>query len=239
MAITFTAAGAAKSVASGNITTLAIPAGFAADDIHVVVVNAADNVSITLPAGWTKKIETNSGVFERLTVGWRRAVGGDSTFTVTHAAGDTATARVFGYRGCITTGDPFEDAQATATAGSKTVTAPDLTIVNANDMILFCCGSAVSGDTSNGMSTASYSGTNPTFTERGDTNSGTGVSSSEISVADGIRTVASGPGSRTAAITTAFAAGLVNNVGTQLALIEAGGGGGAVAAKNLAALGVG
>jgi hypothetical protein len=132
---------------------------------------------------------------------------------------------VFGYRGVVATGDPFEDAQLQANTATKTITTPDLTIATANDMILFVAGTALLNDTSNPMSTAGYSGTNPTFTERQDS-APTIPNANDCSlvVADGLRTVASAPGARTATITTGALATAVNNIGALLALKDAAGG---------------
>lgn len=223
MAVTFNAAGASKNVASGNITTLALPAAFAADDIHVCCVAASDNVTVTFPAGWTKKLELNAGTFLRLTVGWRRAVAGDTTITVTHAAGNSAIARIFGYRGCVTTGDPFEDAQLQANTATLTITTPDLTLAQAGDMLLFVAGVAFSANTSGTYSVAGYSGTDPAFTERQDSGGGLGSNFIEMAVADGVRTAASNPGARTATISAGapFTAAGTNNIGALLALIDA------------------
>jgi hypothetical protein len=168
--------------------------------------------------------ELNAGTFLRLTVAWRRAVGGDAAFTITHAAGDSSIARVFGYRGCVASGDPFEDAQAQANTGTTTITTPNLTLATANDMILFVAGAALAADTSNPMSTAGYSGTNPAFTERQDSEAALNANDASLVLADGIRTVASAPGARTATVTTGALATAVNNVGALLALLDAAGG---------------
>ena len=239
MAVTFNAAGAVKSNAgSGDMTTVALPAGFAADDIHVLVVASSDNVAVTA-TGFTSKLATNSSTNCRLSVLWRRAVAGDSTFTVTHTAGNGALCRVFGYRGCVTSGDPFEDAQIQANTGTLTITAPNLTLATtAGNMILFCAAVGTAG-TSNTFAVASYSGTDPAFTERQDSSNVSGSNHAHLVEADGVRTAASAPGSRTATITTAYSAATVNNVGALLALKDASAGGGGTTVKNLAALGVG
>src|SRR3954466_13829799 len=126
MAITLVAAGTAAHAASGNVTP-GLPAGFAADDIHICVVNAADNVVPTMPAGWTSKQGINNGLIERQTIFWRRAVGGDTAPVVTHAAGDSVTAQIFGFRGCVTAGDPIEAINGGSTGTGKTATATTIT----------------------------------------------------------------------------------------------------------------
>jgi hypothetical protein len=74
------------------------------------------------------------------------------------------------------------------------------------------------------MSTAGYSGTNPAFTERQDSEAALNANDASLVLADGIRTVASAPGARTATVTTGALATAVNNVGALLALLDAAGG---------------
>src|SRR4051812_21157356 len=182
MAITFVAAGTAVWAASGNVTP-GLPAGFAADDIHVCIVTASDNVVPTMPAGWTSKQGVNNGAIERQTIFWRRAVAGDTAPVVTHAAGDTVGARIFGFRGCVAAGDPIEAINGGSTgsgipsASAITATATAITPLSANAAILFAL-SWTCADTSNFTTTASYSGTNPTFAEIAD-NTATAVGVNE------------------------------------------------------------
>src|SRR4051794_7729890 len=111
MAISFVNVGTIAHAASGNITP-ALPASIAAGDILVLVVGAADNVVVTLPAAYTKKLEVNSSTNCRLTVAWARATGSDSAPLVTHAAGNSVFGVIGAFRGCISAGDPFTDAQS-------------------------------------------------------------------------------------------------------------------------------
>src|SRR5712691_1032612 len=79
--ITFVAAGT-NAVAIATSVSPGLPAGFAANDIHVLVVTTENNDVITVPAGWTKKIELANGSTMKLTVAWRRAVAGDTAPTI-------------------------------------------------------------------------------------------------------------------------------------------------------------
>ena len=72
----FRAVGTIATAQSGNVTP-GLPTGWQANDIHICIVGAADNVTCTFPAGWTKKIELNNGTTERITIAWKRAAGGD------------------------------------------------------------------------------------------------------------------------------------------------------------------
>src|SRR5689334_5874302 len=111
MAITFVNVGTIANATSGNITP-ALPASIQAGDILVLVVGSADNVSVSLPAAYTKKIELNAGTNCRLTVAWARATGSDSAPLVTHAAGSSIFGVIGAYRGAVSSGDPFSDAQS-------------------------------------------------------------------------------------------------------------------------------
>jgi len=102
---TFVAAGAAAFTAT-NAATLApgLPAGWAADDIHVLVVHRSDNTDITDPSGWTKI--SPSGVADTNTTAQivelylRRAVAGDTDPTITAGTGTIVRgAQIFGVRG--------------------------------------------------------------------------------------------------------------------------------------------
>lgn len=198
MAVAFRAAGTASNAQTGSSATPGLPSGFQADDIHVAVILAGNNDVITVPGGWTKKIEQDNGTSHRLTVAWRRAVGGDSTPTFSGNSQDV-TAQIFGFSGCTTSGDPFSAAQAQANASGTTVTAPAITPVNANEMILFVGGASNLG--ASPLNFSAYSGTNPTFTEGFD-NAYTGglVFNLGIFGAYGLKTDTTSTGSRTATI---------------------------------------
>lgn len=108
---------------TGNITP-ALPSGWQADDILVMMVETADE-AVTAPAGWTQApnspvSQTNADV-TRLTVFYRRAVGGDGNPTITDP-GDHAGARIIAVSGCVTTGDPW-DVTAGAPDNASTTTA--------------------------------------------------------------------------------------------------------------------
>src|SRR4051794_34425628 len=168
MAISFVNVGAIANGTSGNVTPV-LPASIVAGDILLLVVGSADNISVSLPAGWTKKVELNSSTNCRLTVAWARATGSDSNPQVTHLAGNSIFGVIGAFRGCKSSGDPFTDAQSQANAGTTTtITAPTITPLS-GDFVIFAaaCGE---GGTNNGgtQSITAWSGTNPTLTERAD-----------------------------------------------------------------------
>lgn len=207
MAIAVTVAGTVASASSGNITP-GLPSGWAAGDIHCLIVMSSDNVAITLPANWVIKSATNNGASERVTFAYKRAVAGDTNPLVTHTAGAAIIGRIAGFRGAIATGDPFEAGAAQANASSATISAAALTTLTANCMIVFAGGSAAEGTVSG------YSGTNPVFTEIID--STFAGEDNTICMAYGIKTDISTTGARTATNT-----GAAVNVGTMWAMTEA------------------
>jgi hypothetical protein len=192
LAITRVAVG---TVATGITATVTpgLPAGFFTDDIHVCLVNLENTTAVSFPAGWTQKIALNNTL--RTEIWWRRAVAGDTGPAIS-GAGLGIVARIVGYRGCTRGGDPFSAFGSQANAASTTDTAPAITPLEANDMILFA-GSALNLAA---MTFSAYSGTNPTFSEAmqndltGDTNHIAGF------LADGIKTDATTTGTRTATI---------------------------------------
>ena len=193
---------------SGTITP-GLPAGFSANDIHVCVVAAFNNTSLGFPAGWTKIVEVNNGANHRCTVAWRRAVGGDAGPAIT-GSGTSIIARIFGFAGVVTSGNPHDAVGSQANASSATITAPTITPLNDNDMVVFT-GTSIAVGTVSG-----YSGTNPTFTEGFDSNYA--GEDETICLAYGTQTPAGATGARTA---TCTAAGV--NVGAMLSLTPAGG----------------
>lgn len=210
--------------AGGNITP-ALPAGILANHILVLVIQAADNVVCTLPAAYTKKLETNSGTIGRQTIAWARATGADSAPLVTHSGvGNNAIgARIYAYSGCITSGDPFSATSANAVAQGTGTTLTATTITPANGEMVLFIASFFDNVTSNVPSTLSgWSGTNPTFTnERGD-NSTNGLNTQAWSggLAEGTSN-GTATGSRTVVMNVAqSAAG--TSVSTLMSLIEAG-----------------
>src|SRR5437870_9165126 len=97
MAATFVAAGAVASASSGNVTP-ALPT-FAVDDILVLQVATLDNVTISLPAGWTIDNSTPSSPAFQSTFAWKRAVAGEAAPLVTHTGGLGIVAGISSWRG--------------------------------------------------------------------------------------------------------------------------------------------
>lgn len=152
MAIAVRAVGA---VGTGlGAVTPGLPAGTDVDDILVMFVQTM-NQAITV-SGWTEagsSPQSEAGAATRLTVFWKRATGG-SDATTTSDSGDHQLARIIGFTGCVTSGDPFDVTAggSQATPGTA-LTVPGATTTVANTMVL--AAAAVSSDESN---TAFFSG---------------------------------------------------------------------------------
>lgn len=140
---TFVGAGtAAFGNTSGTGVTPGLPTGWAADDIHVLLVAVSNNTDIAEPSGWTKfspsgAAENNTTV-QRVELWWRRAVAGDTAPTVAAQANTVVRgARIFGVRGCPTSGDPFDVTSRLNNAASATVSTTDITSTIKNTFGLF------------------------------------------------------------------------------------------------------
>lgn len=221
-AVAFRAAGTVSFAGPGTGATPGLPSGFQADDINVAVIMAGNNDTISVPAGWTKKIEQDNSTVHRLTIAWRRAQAGDPTPTFSGNTQDII-AQVIGFSGVVNSGDPFSASGAQANASGTTVTAPAITPLNANEMVIFVGGRSNTGATTSTFS--GYSGTNPTFTEAFDNANTAGAVVYDLAIfgAYGIKTDTTSTGSRTATATNAG-----ENTGALLSLIPAGAGGGTV-----------
>lgn len=114
MAVAVRAVGTVATATTGAAAP-GLPAGFQADDIHVLVIET-ENEPIPAMSGWNNvgagTVNLATGVVTALTIRWRRAVGGDTTPSVPAstgaAAGKHTICRVIGFSGCETNGDPWD-----------------------------------------------------------------------------------------------------------------------------------
>lgn len=150
MAITFINASANVEAASGNLTVT--PGATVTDDILLLAVSSHDNVGISLPANWTIYEQANNTTALRATLAWKRAVGAEGAFTITHTNGDGIVANVANYRGCVRTGSPINASVLTANGSSSTCTAATITSTVHNCMLVFTMH-----DSDNGASSAQSS----------------------------------------------------------------------------------
>jgi hypothetical protein len=129
----FRAAGTAQS--GINALTVAWPTHLT-NDIGILVVETGGEgttLTITAPTGWVAvtgspvtAVATNAG--SKLQVFWKRAASGAETSVTVPDSGDHQVARIFTFRGCVTSGNPWDVIGTdTKTTASTTVTWPSVT----------------------------------------------------------------------------------------------------------------
>lgn len=129
--------GTAANSTTGNIVPT-LPSGWAADDIHLCVVEQSAVNAFTTMSGWTLVTNCQQKVGSTATDGniqvfWKRAAGGDTDPTVTGTANHTS-ARIIGIRGCITSGNPWD-----VTNGGTDATADTSVVVTGNTTTVADC----------------------------------------------------------------------------------------------------
>lgn len=109
---TLFAAGALFEAQAGTSITPVIPAGDANDDIGVMVAwcNAAS--TFTIPAGWILLGTSVNSANMSTAAWWKRLTGADANPTTTTSVTLSTTiggfGRIYVFRGCLSTADPFE-----------------------------------------------------------------------------------------------------------------------------------
>jgi hypothetical protein len=196
MAISFINPGTLGEAASGNITVT--PPTTQTNDIMILAVSSHDNVAITLPAGWTIIDAANNGTILRSTTAWKRCVGAEGAFTVTHAAGDGIVGNVAVYRGCSTASTVINVHSVRVNAASATCTADSITPTVDDCMLIFTMHAS-----DNTTSSAQDFATSPaTIVERFDSSSALGLDEM-TSLADGLQTTATASGNATGTLSQA------------------------------------
>jgi hypothetical protein len=137
VAITFRAAGA---VASGDLPaslTPAAPAGTVATDVVIMqwVFSGGSGVSFTPPAGWTLANRTDNGTIEGVATYWGLGSATFGAWTISNPTG-AMMAQALGYIGVDNTTPMDATAVGQTNASSGTCTAPSLTTVTANAMLV-------------------------------------------------------------------------------------------------------
>jgi len=133
--ITFVGVSANAAAASGNL--ILTPPATQTDDIMILAVTSHDNVPISLPAGWTIYQEGNNTAAMRSTLAWKRCVGAEGAFTITHTGGNGIVARVAVFRGCTVFGSPIDASSLSHNAASTTCTASAIATTGTNERIFF------------------------------------------------------------------------------------------------------
>lgn len=132
---TFVAVGA-KAQAAG---TLNVPyyAGLAANDIAIMIATGYDDVSFGTVSGWTAESQVSVTSAMRARLYWKRLAGSESgTESITGSTANANHGVMIGFRGCITSGTPYEAYNSNTSAGNTSVTSPSTTTTGANRLLL-------------------------------------------------------------------------------------------------------
>jgi hypothetical protein len=177
------AVGAAAN-STGAAITPGIPTGTDANDILILlhemdpVLNAAALGAVT---GYSEVLNSPSsqtaGLPTRLTVRWHRATGPESGTVSCPAVTNHHIARIIGVRGCVTTGNPWNQTAASVAASSASVSIDGLTTTAIDCLILAAVTTGKDLASTAEIGTwANASLANPAVTEQVDnwTSSGTG-----------------------------------------------------------------
>lgn len=169
---------------TGAALAMPIPAGTVANDVIVMlhemdpVLNAAALGAVT---GYSEvnlsPSSQTAGLPTRLTVRWHRATGAESGTVATPAVTNHQSARLIGFRGCVTTGDPWNQTAASVAASSASVSIDGLTTTAIDCLILAAVTTGKDLATTTEIGTwANASLANPAVTEQVDNwiSSGTG-----------------------------------------------------------------
>ena len=174
--------------ANATTVTLAVVApttGVIADDIFLAFIGQKANQVITAPVNWTKFVEVNNTAAQRSTIAWKRVVAGDAgaTFNFTKPVDDNLLFYGFiaCFSGCLVSATPIDAATPTTSANVSSDTVTYATF----DPIETAAHVIAAGFYNEYNTTAgAIAGTNPTFTNRADLESGTG-SDGSVFVYDG------------------------------------------------------
>ena len=135
MAVAFLAAGTFVANATSSSTlTLIAPAGVAATDVVLACIYEDGNGAITAPTGWTLANGTNDTTVMRAAVYW--ALGTVASYVFSGFVGNGQEGFTLAYTGVNNTTPMDATAVGQANASSATITAPSITTVTANAMLV-------------------------------------------------------------------------------------------------------
>ena len=180
MAVAFQALGPTASNATTASLVMTSPSCLA-DDILIATILGKDNLSWTAPnASWTKFVEVNNTTAQRLTIAWKRAATGDSAIPYTFVKSSDNNVLAFGcitaWRGCNASATPIDATSPTTSVTASAVDAVDYVSFNPAETDAFVVAAGVYN---NDLTTAgAIGGTNPTFANNADVETGAGTDGS-------------------------------------------------------------
>ena len=145
MAPVFQAVGAQVN-STGASVSAAWPTHLTNDIGLVVIETSGNSANLTPPAGWVAlpgtpvtDVATTAG--SKLHVWWKRAASAAEAAVATGAGTDHVLARLYTFRGCVTTGNPWNViTTGTKTTASTTATVPALTTTLDDTLITMIVG---------------------------------------------------------------------------------------------------
>ena len=145
MAPVFQAVGAPVN-SNGASVSAAWPSHLTNDIGLVVIETSGNSANLTPPAGWVAlpgtpvtDVATTAG--SKLHVWWKRAASAAEAAVATGAGTDHVLARLYTFRGCVTTGNPWNViTTGTKTTASTTATVPALTTTRDDLLITMIVG---------------------------------------------------------------------------------------------------
>lgn len=194
---------------TGNVIP-PLPEDIRINDILLLFVESANEAVSTPSGGWAAVADSPQGTgtgggatSTRLSVFWKRLAGGETAPTVTDP-GDHVVAQILAFRGCISTGDPWDVTSGDTGASSTSVSIPGDTTTVANCLIVL----AVANATDNGTpQTSGFTNTDlANLAERTDFNSTAG-NGGGFAVATGEKAAAGAYGATTATLANASVQG--------------------------------
>ena len=189
-----------------------LPTGYAVNDIFLLFVETA-NQTVTTPSGWTIVTNSPQGTGTAggtsatgLSVFWKRAAStSESAPTVTISSGNHAIGQIMAFRGCVTSGNPWDvTAGNVASTASKSVSIPGATTSVNNCLIILAVAYATDTTT---PQTSAWTNANLTgVTEVVDNATATG-NGGGFGVATGLRASAGNYGTTSATLSTSSVQG--------------------------------
>jgi hypothetical protein len=132
---------------TGTSLTITWPSGHQTNDIGIIIIETSGNsATITPPSGWADipgtpvtDVATTAG--SKLHVWWKRATSSSEPTVATGTATDHILTRLYTFRGCVETGNPWNvTATGVKTTASTTATVPSLTTTVDDTYILMLIG---------------------------------------------------------------------------------------------------
>lgn len=199
MAVSFQAVGVLASNATTANVNLVAPT-CAANDILIAAILGKNNQVMTPPDGtWTKFVELDNTSVQRITLAWRRAGASDSGagFNFTKPVDDNLLncGCISAWRGCITTATPIDATAPTTDVAASAADVVDYADFNPTETDAFV---VAVGFYNEDLTTAgAISGTDPTFANNWDLETGTGSDGSIFGYSGSSSGVATGTRSHT------------------------------------------